>query len=50
MKYPAYLPVRVETMDKARKFGWHGHVQSEEGIKATLEKMAHLRMVPGFGQ
>ncbi|KAK5717974.1 hypothetical protein LTR15_008817 [Elasticomyces elasticus] len=39
---------RIETMDKAKKLGWHGHVQTDEGIRETLEKMMELKMVPSF--
>ncbi|KAK3652638.1 hypothetical protein LTR56_002003 [Elasticomyces elasticus] len=39
---------RIETMDKAKKLGWHGHVQTDEGIRGTLEKMMELKMVPAF--
>jgi hypothetical protein len=37
---------RVMTMDKAKALGWRGHVASKEGLKATIEKMAALGMVP----
>ena len=37
---------RVQTMDKSKKFGWLGHVQTDEGIRDTVEKMVELRMVP----
>jgi len=39
---------RVQTMDKSKRLGWHGHVRTEEGIKDTVEKMVELKMVPGF--
>ncbi|KAK3110735.1 hypothetical protein LTR53_014688 [Teratosphaeriaceae sp. CCFEE 6253] len=39
---------RVESMDKARKLGWHGHVQTDEAIKATIERMVEMKMVPPF--
>ncbi len=38
---------RVQTMDKSKKLGWHGHVQTDEGIRSTIEKMVELKMVPG---
>jgi hypothetical protein len=37
---------RTMTMDKAKKMGWRGHVQSDEGIRDTIEKMVELKMVP----
>lgn len=37
---------RTESMDKSRKLGWHGHVQSDEGIKSVIDKLAELKMVP----
>jgi hypothetical protein len=37
---------RVQTMDKSKKLGWHGHVQTDEGIRDTVEKMVELKMVP----
>jgi len=39
---------RVQTMDKAKKLGWHGHVQTDEGLRDTVEKMVELKMVPGL--
>lgn len=33
-------------MDKAKKMGWTGHVQTDEGLKRTIQKMAELKMVP----
>lgn len=38
----------VQTMDKAKSLGWHGHVRTTDGIKATLEKMVGLKMVPSL--
>lgn len=35
-------------MDKARKMGWTGFVQTHESIKDTLLNMAKLRIVPGL--
>ena len=37
---------RTQTMDKAKKLGWRGHVQTNEGMRDTLEKMVGLKMVP----
>ncbi|KAH9219782.1 hypothetical protein DL95DRAFT_383979 [Leptodontidium sp. 2 PMI_412] len=37
---------RTQTMDKAKKMGWTGHVQTDEGLKRTIQKMAELKMVP----
>ena len=39
---------RTQTMDKAKKLGWLGHVQTDEGIKVTVEKMVEMKMVPKF--
>jgi len=39
---------RTQTMDKAKKLGWHGHVRTADGFRDTVEKMAVLKMVPGF--
>ncbi|KAH7348561.1 hypothetical protein BKA65DRAFT_398059 [Rhexocercosporidium sp. MPI-PUGE-AT-0058] len=39
---------RTQTMDKAKKMGWTGHVQTDEGLKRTIIKMAELRMVPSL--
>jgi nucleoside-diphosphate-sugar epimerase len=39
---------RTQTMDKAKKLGWLGHVQTDEGIKDTVEKMVEMKMVPKF--
>lgn len=37
---------RAQTMDKAKKLGWQGHVQTNEGIRDTVEKMVTMKMVP----
>ncbi|KAN0095648.1 hypothetical protein V8E51_016359 [Hyaloscypha variabilis] len=39
---------RTMTMDKAKSLGWHGHVRTGDGFRDTIEKMAELKMVPGF--
>ncbi len=39
---------RTQTMDKAKKLGWHGHVRTADGFRDTIEKMARLKMVPRF--
>jgi hypothetical protein len=39
---------RTQTMDKAKKLGWMGHVQTDEGIRDTVEKMVGMKMVPKF--
>ena len=36
---------RTESMDKNRKLGWNGFVDTTEGIRATIEQLAELRMV-----
>ncbi|CZS93291.1 uncharacterized protein RAG0_03649 [Rhynchosporium agropyri] len=37
---------RTQTMDKAKRMGWTGHVQTDEDLKRTILKMAELKMVP----
>lgn len=37
---------RVQTMDKAKKLGWQGHIQTDEGIRDTIERMVEMNMVP----
>ncbi|RFU28096.1 hypothetical protein B7463_g8256, partial [Scytalidium lignicola] len=39
---------RTMSMDKSRKLGWHGHVQTDEAIKGVIDKMVELKMVPRF--
>lgn len=39
---------RTQTMDKAKRMGWQGHVQSDEGIRDAIERMVEMRMVPNF--
>jgi hypothetical protein len=33
-------------MDKSRKLGWNGHVDSRDGLVKTFEELAALKMVP----
>ena len=33
-------------MDKARKFGWNGHVDSLDALKDTCDKFVEYKMVP----
>lgn len=33
-------------MDKSRKLGWHGFVDSSESILATFQDFAKLKMIP----
>jgi hypothetical protein len=37
---------RTQTMDKAKRMGWRGHVQSDEGIRDAIERMVEMRMAP----
>lgn len=37
---------RVESMDKSRKLGWNGFVDTKEGIRNAIEELAELKMVP----
>jgi hypothetical protein len=39
---------RVQTMDKSKRLGWHGHVETDEGLRDTIERMVELNMVPKF--
>ncbi len=39
---------RTQTMDKAKKLGWMGHVQTNERIRDTVKKMFGMKMVPKF--
>lgn len=34
------------SMGKTRKLGWHGYVDSHQGIFATMNELAELKMVP----
>lgn len=36
------------TMNKAKKMGWHGMVDSCEAIKEVLEEFAKIRMLPAL--
>lgn len=33
-------------MDKSRKLGWHGFVDSSESILAVFDDLAKLKMIP----
>jgi hypothetical protein len=37
------------TMNKARKMGWHGFVDSNDAIKEVLGEFADLKMIPPIG-
>ncbi|KAK4942605.1 hypothetical protein LTR10_017734 [Elasticomyces elasticus] len=37
---------RVMSMDKNRKLGWHGYVDTKDAIKQVIQEMADLHMVP----
>lgn len=39
---------RVESMDKSRRLGWNGWVDTKEGIRDAIEKLAALKMVPAL--
>jgi len=39
---------RIESMDKSRKLGWNGWVDTKEGIKDAIGKLAVLKMVPAL--
>ena len=38
------------TMNKARKMGWHGFVDSNDVIKEVLGEFADLKMIPPVGK
>ncbi|KAF1845481.1 NAD dependent epimerase/dehydratase family protein-like protein [Cucurbitaria berberidis CBS 394.84] len=38
------------TMNKARKMGWHGFVDSNDAIKEVLGEFADLKMIPPIGK
>lgn len=38
----------TQTIDKAKKLGWHGHVKTDEGLRLTIERMVEMKMVPHF--
>jgi len=33
-------------MDKARKMGWHGYVDTLEVVRETFQDFARLKMIP----
>jgi hypothetical protein len=33
-------------MDKARKFGWNGHVESLDAIKEVFDRLVDFKMIP----
>ena len=35
-----------DSMDKARKYGWNGHVDSIEEIKQVFGKFVEYKMIP----
>ena len=37
---------RIVSMDRNRKLGWHGFVDTKEAIKQVINEMANLHMVP----
>jgi hypothetical protein len=38
------------TMNKARKMGWHGFVDSNDAIREVLGEFADLKMIPPVGK
>jgi len=36
----------LHSMDKARKFGWHGFVDSGESLLEVFEDLAKIKMIP----
>lgn len=41
---------RVISMDRSRKLGWHGYVDTKEAIRGVIDDMAALKMVPPLGK
>jgi hypothetical protein len=39
---------RLESMDKSRKLGWNGFVDTKDGIRNAIEELAELKMVPSL--
>ncbi|TVY45409.1 Short chain dehydrogenase [Lachnellula subtilissima] len=39
---------RIESMDKSRRLGWSGWVDTKEGIRDAIEQLAELKMVPNL--
>lgn len=39
---------RTESMDKSRKLGWNGFVDTKESLKAVIGELARLKMVPAL--
>jgi hypothetical protein len=37
---------RTESMDKSRKLGWNGHIDTKESLREVIGELAKLRMVP----
>jgi hypothetical protein len=37
---------RSVAMDRNRKLGWHGYVDTKEAIKSVINDLTHLKMVP----
>ena len=38
----------ADSMNKARKFGWHGYVDSIESIHSVFQKFTVMKMIPPF--
>lgn len=38
------------SMDKSKKLGWHGFVDSSESMKAVFQDLARIRMIPELPQ
>lgn len=34
------------SMDKARRFGWHGHVDTMESMRDVFERFVEFKMIP----
>jgi hypothetical protein len=37
-------------MDKARKLGWHGYVDTHESIRQIFEQMIELKITPALAK
>jgi hypothetical protein len=39
---------RTESMDKSRKLGWNGFVDTKESIRQVIDQLAELKLVPAL--
>ena len=41
-----WLTTFANSMDKARKLGWHGYLDTHRSIRSIFEQMVDLKMIP----